>query len=67
MLAHEVGGPYFPGGPLARPLGAGQRVVGMIGSIWWGVEFVQRVDEEAAVTEDLDPLAVAGVELDTAL
>jgi hypothetical protein len=32
-----------------------------------GVEFVQRVDEEAAVTEDLDPFAVAGVELDTAL
>jgi hypothetical protein len=40
------------------------RVVGMIGSIWRGVELVQRVDDEAAVAQDLDPLTVAGVELD---
>ena len=35
----------------------------MIGSIWRGVQFVQRVDDEAAAAQDLDPLAVAGVEL----
>lgn len=35
----------------------------MIGSIWRGVELMQRVDDEAAVAKDLDPLAVAAVEL----
>ena len=35
----------------------------MIGSIWRGVELMQRVDDEATVAQDLDPLAVAGVEL----
>src|SRR6266566_1547515 len=67
VLADEVGDPYFLGGPLARPLGAGQCVVGMIGSMWRSVELVQSVDEEAAAAQDLDPFAVAGVELDTAL
>ena len=54
----------FLGWPLPGPFGARQCVVGMIGSIWRGVELVQRVDDEAAVAQDLDPLAVAGVELD---
>jgi len=58
--AGEVGDPYFLGGPLARPLGAGQRVIGMIRSIWRGVELVQSVDEEAAAAQDLDLFAVAG-------
>jgi hypothetical protein len=35
----------------------------MIGSIWRGVELMQRVDDEAAVAQDLDPLAMAEVEL----
>ena len=35
----------------------------MIGSIWRGVELVQRVDDEAAVAQDLDLFAVARVEL----
>ena len=54
------------GRPLARPFGVRQRVVGMIGSIRRGVELMQRVDDEAAVAQDLDPLAVAAVELDPA-
>src|SRR5262249_5149478 len=67
LLAGEVGDPYLLGRPLARPLGAGLRVVGMIGSIGRGVELVQGIDEEAAAAQDLDPLAVGGVELDTGL
>ena len=59
----EVGSPYFLGPPLARPFGVRQRVVGMIGSIRRGVELMQRVDDEAAVAQDVDPLAVAAVEL----
>ena len=62
-LVGEVGGPYFLGWPLAGPFGVRQRVVGMIGGVWRGVELVQRVDDEAVAAKDLDPLAVAGVEL----
>jgi hypothetical protein len=45
----EVGRPDFVGWPLPGLLGARQCVVGMVGSIWRGVELVQRVDDEAAV------------------
>jgi hypothetical protein len=62
-LVGEVGSPYFLGWPLAAPFGVRQRVVGMIGGVWRGVELVQRVDDEAVAAKDLDPLAVAGVEL----
>ena len=62
----EVGGPYFLGWPLAAPVRVRQRVVGVIGGVRRGVELMQRVDEEAALAQDLDPLAVTGVELYTA-
>jgi hypothetical protein len=35
----------------------------MVEGVRRGVELMQRVDEEAVVAQDLDPLAVAGVEL----
>src|SRR4029077_4057436 len=59
----EGGDPSFLGWPLAAPFRVRQRVVGMIGGAWRGVELMQRVDEEAALAQDLDPLAVTGVEL----
>ena len=52
-----------PSPTASAPCGAVQQVMGMIGRIWRGEKFVQRVDDEAAVAQDLDPLAVAEVEL----
>ena len=37
----------------------------MIGRIWRGVQLMQRVNDEATVAQELDPLAVAAVELDS--
>jgi hypothetical protein len=61
--AGEVGDRYFLGWPLAAPFRVRQRVAGMIRGVRRGVELMQRVDEEAVVAQDLDPLAVTGVEL----